>query len=544
MRDNLIACFKSGIPLIAINTLEVERCTTTVKEIITEFNQKLTDMTASEYLKKNGLTMYVWNIQGWNKILPEDDKQTGLQEYSVPRTCLRWPLSDKAEPGIYVYQNLNLSWADPNLYPNIVADAIEIIAKKIQHRHVIVIGNINEIPADIAPLFSWIDFSLPTRDELAILTKRYDNIMKPKLTDEQRVEVADAVAGLTLYEADWAIRTSIVHKKGTGIDCNFIFAEKAKSVRKSGLLDYMPYGTDTIVDVGGGVTLKTWIKRIAKIFKEREEAAKYGLPIPRGTLLAGISGTGKSLTARIIAQEFGIPLYRWDLGKLFGSLVGSTEKNTREAFRLIEAVSPAVFYIDEIEKSLAGAESSSYTDSGVTARVVGAFLTFMQEKTCPAFFVATANSVNRLSPELLRRFNGIWFIDLPDDSERTEIFEIHIRKTGRDPKKFKIPELVKRTQDYTGAEIQNAVEEAMYSAFYRNEEYTTKDILEAISHLPILAETKREEIRALRAWAKGRARIANIQEGKTPPWWNDDSMLLEKIVEDGSIPVKGSGATQ
>lgn len=529
MKDDLIACIKAGIPLIAIHTLEVDRCTKSIAGILSDFNSILGDTIANEYLKLNGLSLWVWNIGGWQKHIPvETNKGTSTPEFQVPRNVLKYPLSEKADPGIYLLQNFNLVWNTPDVYPTVVNDIIDIAARKIQHRHVIVMGNLSELPPDIASLFTWVDFKLPTRGELAELTKKYDNIMNPKLSDEQRQEVADAVAGLTLHEADWAIRTSIVHTKGKGVDCEFIFNEKAKSVKKSGLLEYMPYVDDTIDDVGGAVTLKSWIEKVEKIFRNRTDAANYKLPVPRGTLLCGVSGTGKSLIAKVIARCFGLPLYRWDLGKLFGSLVGSTEKNTREVFRLIEALSPAVFYIDEIEKSLSGAESSSYTDSGVTARVVGGFLTFMQEKTCPAFFVATANSVARLSPELLRRFNGIWFVDLPNESERKEIFEIHIRKTGRDPKKYKIDQLVKKTVDYTGAEIQNAVEEAMYTAFFRGEEYITKDISTAIDQLPKLAETKREEIRALRQWSRGRARIANVEEGKKPVWWDSEDILLDK----------------
>lgn len=528
MKEELAACFKAGIPLIAIHTLEVDRCTKAIQDIIVDLNYTLADTGVNEYLKENGLGFMVWNVNGWNSILPENSYGVDYREWNIARNALKLLLHEKALPGVYVLQNFNLLWQQQDLYPTIVTDIVNIASKKIQHRHVIVIGNIDQIPSDIATLFSWIDFKLPTRSELCTLTSKYDAILKTKLTQSDRESIADAVAGLTMHEADWGIRTSIVHTKGKGIDCKFLFNEKAKSVKKSGLIEYMADVVETIDDVGGVVTFKAWVDRVSKVFKNREDAAKYKLPIPRGTLLCGVSGTGKSLSAKAIARAFGLPLYRWDLGKLFGSLVGSTEKNTRESFRLIEAVSPAVFYIDEIEKSMAGVESSSYTDSGVLARVVGAFLTFLQEKTFPAFFVATANSVSRLSPELLRRFNGVWFVDLPNDNERKEIFQIHIRKTGRDPKKFNLDQLVNKTVDYTGAEIQNAVEEGMYSAFFRDEEYTTKDILLAVDNLPKLAETKREEIKALRAWSKGRARMANVEEGKKPVWWDStEDMIID-----------------
>lgn len=544
MKEKLINYLKSGVPLIAINSIEITRCTDEIVNTISGWNKKVGETNASEYLKVHGYDIMLWDINtGWNlidvasqaeagsKTLPNQD----LREFIAPRNCLKYPTKDKKSPVcVYILQNFNLLWKDTTLLPIIIADCIDIAKRRIPHKHVIFVGSIENIPIEIAPLFGWVDHALPTREELKEITSKYDKILDKKLKTEDKDAIADSAAGLTLYEADQAIRSSIVYTKGKSVDTKYIFSEKAKSVKKSGLLDYMEI-EETIQSVGGLSNLKKWVQKVAHIFKNPTKALEYGLPIPRGTLLCGISGTGKSLIAKVIANEFGVPLYRWDLGKLFGSLVGTTEKNTREAFKLMTSVAPAVFYIDEIEKSLAGAESSSYTDSGVTARVVGAFLTFMQEKTAPVFFAATANSVDRLSPELLRRFNGIWFVDLPTEEERDEIFRIHISKTGREPSKFKLKELVKQTDMYTGAEIELAVEEAMQIGFAEGREYNTKDITTAIKCMPRLADTKSLEIRRLRAWSKGRARVANVEEGVTPKWWNEvDNLILDK---DTDFPI-------
>jgi SpoVK/Ycf46/Vps4 family AAA+-type ATPase len=531
MNEKVINYLKSGVSLIAVNTLEIDRCTKTLQEILKEWNKKVSETNASEYLKTNGYDFWKWDINvGWTKMNEKDGtKQQDLRQYAAARAALKLPLQTEISgAGVFVVENMNLLWNDATLKPVIIADLIEIASKKLPFHHVIFVGSIGQMPPEVAPLFGWIDFALPTHDELEELTHKYDNILKTPLTDTQRSEIADSASGLTLYEADQAIKASIVKEMGKTVNIPMIFAEKAKSVKKSGLLEYMEVD-DTIENVGGLVNLKTWIKRVAESFKHREAALKYGLAAPRGTLLCGISGTGKSLIAKIIAHEFGVPLYKWDIGKLFGSLVGSTEQNTREVFKLIEANCPAVFYVDEIEKSLAGAESSSQTDSGVTARVVGAFLTFMQEKTCPAFFAATANSVAKLSPELLRRFNGVWFVDLPSPIERKEIFEIHIRKSGRDPKKYKVADLVKLTDGFTGAEIQLAVEEAMYIAFAdKGREYAFADIQAALKNLPKLADTKAEDIKRLRAWAKGRARVANLaDESEKPVWWDSTDLIID-----------------
>jgi len=542
MKEKLVNYLKSGVPLIAINSIEITRCTEEVVNTISEWNKKVGETNASEYLKVHGYDIMLWDINtGWNMVEVGATREEGkapqtasqdLREFMAPRNCLKYPSKDKKSPVcIYMLQNFNLLWKDNILLPIIIADCIDIAKKRIPHKHIIFIGSIDNIPIEIAPLFGWIDHALPSREELKAISTKYDKILEKKLTNENKDAIADSAAGLTLYEADQAIRSSIVFTKGKSVDTKYIFAEKAKSVKKSGLLDYMEI-EETIQSVGGLSNLKKWVQKVAHIFKNPSKALEYGLPIPRGTLLCGISGTGKSLIAKVIATEFGVPLYRWDLGKLFGSLVGTTEKNTREAFKLMTSVAPAVFYIDEIEKSLAGAESSSYTDSGVTARVVGAFLTFMQEKTAPVFFAATANSVDRLSPELLRRFNGIWFVDLPTDDERDEIFRIHISKTGRKPDKFKLETLVKETDMYTGAEIELAVEEGMQIGFAEGREYNTKDIVTAIRNMPRLADTKSLEIRRLRAWSKGRARVANVEEGFKPTWWNDvDNLILDKNVD-------------
>jgi ATP-dependent 26S proteasome regulatory subunit len=532
--EKFVNYLKSGVSLIAVNTIEIDRCTKTLQELLKDWNKKVSETNASEYLKANGYDFWKWDINsGWLKVGDDAKPSSDLRQYAAPRTCLKLPLQTEISgAGVFIVENMNLLWNDCALKPVIIADLIEIASKKLPFHHVIFVGSIGQIPPEVAPLFGWIDFALPTHMELETLTHKYDNILKTPLTDRQRGEVADSAAGLTLYEADQAIKSSIVKEVGKTVNIPMIFAEKAKSVKKSGLLEYMEVD-DTIENVGGLVNLKTWIRRVAESFKNRADALKYGLAAPRGTLLCGISGTGKSLIAKIIAHEFGVPLYKWDIGKLFGSLVGSTEQNTREAFKLIESVSPAVFYIDEIEKSLAGVESSNQTDSGVTARVVGAFLTFMQEKTCPAFFAATANSVSKLSPEMLRRFNGVWFVDLPSPVERKEIFEIHIKKSGRDHKKFKIAELVKMTDGFTGAEIQLAVEEGMYIAFAEKQrEYTFEDVKAAIKHLPKLADTKAEDIKRLRAWAKGRARVANLAvEGEKPVWWDNTDIIIEDEVK-------------
>ncbi len=539
MKDQLITYIKSGFPLIAINTREVSRAIGDINKIMDMWNKSkegLRNTTAPEYLKERGFSIHVWDrLKGWG-----DANSKNMSDPGDPVMAFNFPMGE-SPCGLYVLSNFHLQWSDQlSIYPELVEHITSISTKKIPFKHLLFVGLMSSIPQEISHLFAWIDYELPTREITYSIMDKFEKQLRKPLKRIEKVQVADAVAGMTYYEAEQAIKASMVKTKGKGINVKDLFAEKAKTVRKSGLLDYMEV-EDTIKSVGGLENLKAEVAKMAKVFKNREASEKYGLPVPRGILLCGLSGCGKSLVAKVVANEFGVALYNWDLGKLFGGIVGDTERNTREAFKLIKSVSPAVFFLDEIEKSIGGAASSSYVDAGITEKVVGAFLTFMQEKTCPAFFVATANSVDRLAPEVLRRFNSIWFVDLPDKIERKEIFNIHLTKTGRKPSKFDVSALVRKTDKRTGAEIQSIIEDAMYQAFYQNREYTTRDIADAIVRSPLMIDTKEKDIDALRAWSKGRARIANVKPGKTPYWQTANDKSADVILDSEKITEKDKG---
>src|SRR5213075_3107882 len=233
---------------------------------------------------------------------------------------------------------------------------------------------------------------------------------------------------------------------------------------KSGLLEFVNADVD-LDTVGGLDSLKRWLSDRSSAFGE--PARKFGLPPPKGLLLLGVQGCGKSLTAKAIANFWALPLVRLDMGRIFGSYIGSSEENLRRAIRVAESVAPAVLWVDEIEKGLSGSMGAAVTDSGVSARVFGALLTWLQEKTAPVFVVATANRIDALPPELLRkgRFDEIFFIDLPSSEERREIFRIHIARRQRDPSRFDLDLLSTTAEGYSGAEIEQAIIAGMYLAF-------------------------------------------------------------------------------
>jgi len=291
-------------------------------------------------------------------------------------------------------------------------------------------------------------------------------------------------------------------------DIGMVTEEKKQVIRESEALEFYAV-TETPDDVGGLDVLKEWLKLRERAFTQ--EARDYGLPAPKGIALIGIPGTGKSLTAKMIGGLWRLPLLRLDVGSLFGSLVGESEERARRALRLAEAVAPCVIWIDEMEKALA----HGGLDSGTSTRVFGTILTWMQEKTASCFVVATANDISALPPELLRkgRFDEIFFLDLPTREERRQIFDVHLRKRKRITHDFDIDRLAQESEGYVGAEIEQAIIDAMYLAFNDHREFTTDDISASIKRQVPLSVSQRETISALRNWLReGRAQSASFRE--------------------------------
>jgi SpoVK/Ycf46/Vps4 family AAA+-type ATPase len=259
--------------------------------------------------------------------------------------------------------------------------------------------------------------------------------------------------------------------------------------------------------------LKDWLVKRRSAFSSR--ARDFGLPLPKGILLIGVPGTGKSLTAKAVGALWGMPLLRLDVGKIFGGLVGSSEENIRTVIKTAEAVAPAILWIDELEKGFSGTGSSGQTDGGTTSRVFASFITWLQEKQSPVFVIATANNVHQLPPELLRkgRFDEIFFCDLPDREDRRQIIDIHIRKKKRDPGQFDMDKLIEATVDYSGAEIEQAIIAALYDAFDTGNDLSSDGLLNTLKDIVPLAITMREMIDSMREWARTRARPASAKRG-------------------------------
>ena len=342
-----------------------------------------------------------------------------------------------------------------------------------------------------------LDLPLPSREELENLAR--DMLQEYQLEIKNISEATEAAKGMTLEEAENAFAISISNYKK--LDFQTICNVKKDIICNDGILEY-EISEQSMDSIGGLENFKTWSQKRLSAFSQ--EAKKYGLPYPKGVLLVGIPGCGKSLSARALANMWNKPLLKLDIGKLFGGIVGDTEANTRKVLSIAEAMSPAILWIDEIEKGLSGTSSSC--DSGVSTRMFGKILTWMQEKKEAVFVIATANNVKSLPSEFLRkgRFDEIFFVDLPNREEREEIFRIQLLKHKRNPEIYDLDDLAIRTDKYTGAEIEAIIETAMFDAWNENKRETTQeDLIKAIEELsPMSKGIAKETIEELRKWAK------------------------------------------
>jgi hypothetical protein len=425
---------------------------------------------------------------------------------------------DQVEPAIFVFKDFH-PFLTRNNYAVIRRLKDIALHLKNSHKTIVLVSPLMEIPAELDKEVTVLNFPLPVKEDLAaLLDKILEEVRELKqvevaLDEEGRERLLQAALGLTLGEAENVFAKIIVKDQRLSADhVDDVFAEKQQIIRKSGLLEYYAANED-FASVGGLAVLKDWLNKRAVAFTE--EARAFGLPAPKGILLLGVQGCGKSLCAKAVSRLWQLPLLRFDMGRMFGSLIGSSEENVRRAIAVAESVAPAVLWVDEIDKALVGSVSSGVTDGGTTARVFGTFLTWLSEKSAPVFVVATANEVAQLPPELLRkgRFDEIFYVDLPSKEERADIFRIHLAKRNRNPETFDLAALVAASADFSGAEIEEAVISALYDAFYAREELTTAHILTALNQTVPLAKTMAEKIAVQRDWAAGRTRNASVPRG-------------------------------
>lgn len=407
---------------------------------------------------------------------------------------------------------LHMEQSDPVLVRRL-KDTLRV-AKANGHA-LILLGCRLKLPPELEHEITHVDFSLPDPARLGSVLDGIIRSAKLKNVHEVvRESALQSALGLTTTEAENAFALSVVETKS--IDHKVVAREKARTLKRNGLVEVVE-ATTSLEDIGGLGLLKDWLVRRSGAFSESAKA--YGLPAPKGLLIVGIPGTGKSLTAKATAGAFGLPLLRLDMGRVFGGIVGQSEANLRSVIQTAEAIAPCVLWIDEIEKGFSGSKSSGSTDGGTSSRVFGSFLSWMQEKTKAVFVVATANDVSKLPPEFLRkgRFDEMFFVDLPDVQERSQIWDIVIKRHGRRPTDYDTVVLARASERFTGAEIEAVFIDAMHEAYAEGKEPGAKEILEAMTHTVPLAQLMDGQIAALRQWSKGRAREAAGNTTAAPP---------------------------
>jgi hypothetical protein len=380
---------------------------------------------------------------------------------------------------------------------------------KSQPKNIVIVTPQVAIPTDLTEVLTVLEFPLPNASEIKAEVGRLLAATGQSLGDKVLDELVRSCQGLSIERIRRVLTRAIAsHGEIQPEDVELILEEKRQSIRQTQILEFYPT-TEKISDIGGLDNLKDWLLRRGGAFTER--ARQYGLPHPRGLLLVGIQGTGKSLTAKAIAHHWHLPLLRLDVGRLFGGLVGESESRTRQMIQLAEALAPCILWIDEIDKAFSGIDSKG--DAGTTSRVFGTFINWLAEKKSPVFVVATANNIQALPPEMLRkgRFDEIFFVGLPSQEERRSIFELHLsRLRPHNLKSYDLDRLAYETPDFSGAEIEQTLIEAMHIGFSQNRDFTTDDVLEAASQIIPLARTAQEQIQFLQDWAAaGKARMAS-----------------------------------
>jgi ATP-dependent 26S proteasome regulatory subunit len=415
----------------------------------------------------------------------------------------------KEEHTIFILRDFHELWGNAQ-----VKRKLRSVAEKLKQTRssMVIISPAAQVPDELQNSLVSLELELPTFADIeAVLNHLLETPgVSSELSPLGKEKMIQAALGLTADQAQRVFARAIIRDgKLTHKDIELVTAEKKQIIRESEALEFYS-ALETAENIGGLDNLKNWLKLREKAFSN--EAKSYGLPSPKGIALIGIPGTGKSLTAKMIAGLWQLPLLRLDMGALFGSLVGESEERTRRAIKLAETIAPCILWIDEMEKGL----SQDGGDSGTSSRVFGSILTWMQEKTAPVFMVATANDISRIPAELMRkgRFDEIFFLDLPTLEERKEIVTVHLNKRNRLPVEYDIQTLAEASEGYVGSEIEQAIIDAMYIGFndgMRN--ITTEDILKSIKTQVPLSISQKETIHYLRSWLhEGRALSASYPE--------------------------------
>jgi ATP-dependent 26S proteasome regulatory subunit len=506
---DLATYIRAGYPILSIVAGEEDRALELVEELLQQ-----------EEMRKCPRKLFVWSIS--RGLVDAEGRPATKEDTRRPAQALAF-VSEYREAALFLFKDfhpyLRGSGPEAALLIRLLRDLVPEL--KGSPRTLLWLSPLLVIPEELRKDVTVVDLPLPSESEYRWVLDRLTEQVSanPTVTlslgEDEKDAIVEACRGLTRSEAENALARVIVSQKGlTGADVKAILEEKEQIVRKSGILEYAN-ATEDFAEIGGLGTLKAWLRRRSQGFSK--QARDFGLPNPRGVLLVGVPGCGKSLTAKAVAAEWRKPLLRLDLGRVFAGLVGESEQRMRRALSVAEGVAPCILWIDELEKGVSGIGGSG--DSGVASRVFGSLLTWMEEKTQPVFVVATANDISRLSPELLRkgRLDEIFFLDLPSAHDRAEILIIHLGRRRRDPGEYDIPAVVQATEGFSGAELEEVVIDALFEAFSTLEQQLrTEHLLGSAREIVPLSRSRAREMEALRQWAQTNCRQAAESEAPEP----------------------------
>lgn len=473
-------------PLLFCETVEDERVETLLK------------YTADRV----GLSLFLWNANdGLEKVGPETSRPLGTDD---PAKCLAFIEQADLEAIFF------LPGFPPLEGPEMEARIKAIHRKYFRHRgQVVFCGPQVVLPPSLEPLFSPIELRAPSQKVYhQYVSSLLEEIgarrpVKVDLSSEDVSELLGALHGLSFLEVRKLISQAVIEDgRLDRSDLDQVLQAKRRIIERNGTLQYFPH-SHRMEDIAGLEQLKGWLRMRHDAFADQERAKAFGLTPPKGLLLLGVQGCGKSLCAKAIAAEWRLPLIRLDPGNLFQKYFGESERNLRKAIRVAEDMAPVVLWVDEIEKGL----SQGNNDGGTSQRIFGTFLSWLQEKKENVFVIATANDISALPPELLRkgRFDEIFFVDLPGAKVRQEIFSVHLRRRKRDPKNFDLEALAESSEGFSGAEIEQSIVSALYQAFSEKRDIDTQSIVAELQGTRPLSVTMAEKLQALRSWAHDRA---------------------------------------
>jgi SpoVK/Ycf46/Vps4 family AAA+-type ATPase len=489
--DELALFLKARYPIIYINTFEEDRVEYVIrKNIKTNLNRSI----------------YSWDFVDGYTNNPNNEgfaKRNPLQALELVERL------NAETPALFLLKDFNRFLTDLS-----ISRKLRNISRilKLQPKTIIIIGSELTIPKELQDLITVVQFQLPLEEEISQELTRLISSLNIKVDSQLFESLTRACQGLSLERIRRVLSKIIATYKTIDNDSiTVLLSEKKQIISQTEILEYSSVN-EQIANLGGLENLKDWLKKRKTAFGL--QAFNYGLPTPRGLLLIGIQGTGKSLTAKAIANDWQLPLLKLDVGKLFGGIVGESESRLRQMINVAETISPCILWIDEIDKAFSNTDNRG--DSGTSNRVLATFISWLSEKTKPVFVIATANNIDLLPIEIIRkgRFDEIFFLDLPEKEEREEIFKIHLQTFRPNSwESFDYYQLAKASESFSGAEIRQSIIEGMYHAFYEKREFTTEDICMALKELIPLAHLESDQMIRLQQWASsGRIRSASSKE--------------------------------